>query len=301
MTGTGDANRDRAIGAFLGLGTGDAVGTTLEFSPKPERDRLFDMVGGGPFELKPGQWTDDTAMALALAESLRAHPGFDPTDLMRRFCDWRANGTYSCTGDCFDIGLTVRSALVRFQRDGNPFAGSTAPDTAGNGSIMRLAPVPVRFWRDRERMRRVAEDQARTTHGAEEARRYAVLLADIVAEGIEGRPLKDILEGEAAREVRGFRPGQPRAEVRGTGYVVHCLHAALWSVSVTDDFRGAVLAAANLGEDADTTAAVAGQIAGAVYGLSGIPAEWLAKLAWRDRLERVAGELYDAGVADLDA
>ena len=105
----------------------------------------------------------------------------------------------------------------------------------------------------------------------------------------------------AAREVRGFRPGQPRAEVRGTGYVVHCLHAALWSVSVTDDFRGAVLAAANLGEDADTTAAVAGQIAGAVYGLSGIPAEWLAKLAWRDRLERVAGELYDAGVADQAA
>jgi ADP-ribosyl-[dinitrogen reductase] hydrolase len=293
--------RDRALGALLGLAVGDAVGTTIEFSAKPDRAMLADMVGGGPFGLKAGQWTDDTAMALALGDSLVAAPDLDPEDLMRRFVSWHREGTYSCTGRCFDIGTTTAAALHRFERSGDAFAGSTALDTAGNGSIMRLAPVAVRHWRDRATMLRVARDQSRTTHAAPEAVDGCEVLTDLIAKAIRGSSLPDLVAFGAANRVHGFRPGQPRREVRGTGYVVASLHAAFWAVSRTSTFRDAVLLAANLGQDADTTAAVAGQIAGALYGASGIPDEWLARLAWHGRIERLAGDLFDAGAERLAA
>jgi ADP-ribosyl-[dinitrogen reductase] hydrolase len=289
------ATRDRAIGALLGLAVGDAVGTTIEFSAKPSRAVLFDMVGGGPFGLQAGQWTDDTAMALALADSLLADAALDAADLIRRFVSWYRDGAYSCTGECFDIGNTTVAALRRFERTGDPVAGAIDPSTAGNGSIMRLAPVAIRHWRDRETMLRVARDQSRTTHGAVEAIEACEILAELLAAGIRGSCIRDLVGSGPARRVRGFRLGQPRTEVRGTGYVVASLHAALWAVSRTSSFRDAVLLAANLGEDADTTAAVAGQIAGVLYGASAIPAEWLGHLAWRERIERSASLLFDAG------
>lgn len=287
------ALRDRAMGALVGLAVGDAVGTTIEFSPKPSRAVLHDMVGGGPFGLKAGQWTDDTAMALALADSLIADPHLDHLDLMTRFVEWHRDGRYSCTGECFDIGTTTAQALRRFTRTGDPFAGSTDPDTAGNGSIMRLAPVAIRHWNNRALLRYVARDQSRTTHGAEEAVVSCELLAELLADAIAGQPLQELISGESAQRVRGFRIGQPREEVRGRGYVVGSLHAALWAVSRTSSFRDAILLAANLGEDADTTAAVAGQIAGAIYGLSGIPVAWLDRLAWRAEIEHQARYLFE--------
>ncbi|MCJ2089752.1 ADP-ribosylglycohydrolase family protein [Methylobacterium sp. E-005] len=161
--------RDRAVGALLGLAVGDAIGTTIEFSAKPARAVLSDMVGGGPFGLKAGQWTDNTAMALALGDSLLVHPDLDMVDLTRRFVSWYREGTYSCTGTCFDIGNATAAALRRHERTGEVPAGSADPQTAGNGSIMRLAPVAVRHWRDPATMRRVARDQSRTTHAAPEA------------------------------------------------------------------------------------------------------------------------------------
>jgi len=290
-----DGARDRALGAMVGLAVGDAVGTTIEFSRKPDKPLLHDMVGGGPFGLKAGQWTDDCAMALALADSLIANPGLDPKDLMDRFVDWWRNGTYSCTGTCFDIGITTSQALSLYLRTGDPIAGDTDPQAAGNGSIMRLAPVAVRHWNDRAELLRVAKLQSMTTHGSDEAVTYAALLAEVLADAIAGNPLQDVVTGSAAMQVRGYQPGQPRSAVNGTGYVVASLHAALWAVSRTTSFESAILMAANLGQDADTTAAVAGQIAGAIYGLSGIPDGWLAKLAWRNRIEGMASHLFEAG------
>lgn len=181
-----NAVRDRALGAMLGLAVGDAVGTTLEFRQRDTYPLLTDMIGGGPFRLQPGQWTDDTAMALALADNLAEHDGFDPADLMRRFWRWRGEGAYSCTGTCFDVGLTVSSALSRWSRTKEPLAGSIDPQTAGNGSLMRLAPVPVRFWNDAERLRHIAIDQSRTTHGAPEAVSACVAYAELIAEAISG-------------------------------------------------------------------------------------------------------------------
>src|SRR5512134_27094 len=124
----------RYRGSLLGLAVGDALGTTLEFSPPGTFTPISDMIGGGPFHLKPGQWTDDTSMALCLATSLISKNGFDPADQMDRYWDWYQNGYLSSTGRCFDIGTTVRQALEIYKQTGNPFSGSTNPHTAGNGS-----------------------------------------------------------------------------------------------------------------------------------------------------------------------
>jgi ADP-ribosyl-[dinitrogen reductase] hydrolase len=159
---------------------------------------------------------------------------------------------------------------------------------------MRLAPVAIRHWSDRDTLLRVARDQSRTTHAATEAVEACENLALILADAIAGRSLPEIVAGAAGR-VKGFRAGQPRDEIRGTGYVVASLHAATWAVSRTTSFETAVLLAANLGEDADTTAAVAGQIAGALYGVSGIPERWLAQLAWGPRIQGMAEALFEAG------
>lgn len=296
-----EAIRDRAIGALIGLAVGDAVGTTLEFKQRDSYPRLTDMVGGGPFGLKPGQWTDDTSMALALADSLLEGDAFDPADLMRRFVAWREEGAYSCTGSCFDIGITVSSALSRWQRTGDPIAGSTDPNSAGNGSLMRLSPVAIRHWQDREKLRHIAALQSRTTHGAPEAVSACVAYAELIAEAIAGQPRHAVLApretdhaGRIADIMGGSWRGALRHDIGSSGYVAHSLEAALWSIGRTSDFRSAILTAANLGGDADTTAAIAGQLAGALYGVSGIPKEWLAKVAWREEIEEVALRLLRA-------
>ena len=288
---SGHAVRSRAIGALLGPAIGDAVGTTLEFRPRDSYPKLTDMVGGGPFSLKPGEWTDDTAMALAFADSLATYSDLDEKDLMGRFVQWHEHGTYSCTGHCFDIGITTRQALSRWKKSGDPFAGSTDPMTAGNGSLMRLAPVAVRHFRDRNRLRDVAARQSRTTHGAAEAVDACVVYAEAITDAIEGHPRSEVLSarltpaaGAIAAIMAGSWRGRSRPAIRASGYVTHSLEASFWSLGRTASYRDAVLTAANLGENADTTAAITGQLAGAIYGLSGISPEWINKVAWRARI-----------------
>ena len=299
-TRTQEAIRDRALGAFLGLAVGDAIGTTLEFERRDQHPRLVDMTGGGPFGLPRGCWTDDTAMALALAESLGASESLDCRDLMDRFVAWWRKGEYSPTGHCFDIGVTTRQALDRYCRTGDPLAGSTDPMTAGNGSLMRLSPVALRFWSDRTRLDSAAAQQSRTTHAAGEAVDGCRAFADLLADAISGKPRRDVLAPRAfegapaiAEVLGGSWRGRSRDQIRSSGYVVHTLEAAIWSVARTADFRNAVLLAANLADDADTVAAVTGQLAGAIYGLSGIPEHWLDQLALKDRLLDSADRLLE--------
>ncbi len=301
------AIRDRGGGTLLGLAAGDAIGTTLEFRSRDTYPPLTDMIGGGPFNLAPGQWTDDTAMALALADSLESSlsggameqcNGFEH-DLLQRFVEWWEDGAYSCTGRCFDIGLTTRQALMRWQATQEPHSGSTDPCAAGNGSLMRLAPVAIRFWDDRAALADVAARQSKTTHAAAEAVEACVAYAAVLADAIEGQPKDHVLRdrgsfgGAVGTVMAGGWRNKSREAVRSTGYVVHSLEAALWCVHHADTFGEIVLLAANLGEDADTTAAVAGQLAGALHGASGIPDQWLRKLAWRDRICAMAGRLLD--------
>ena len=286
-----DARQDRAVGALLGLAAGDAIGTTLEFTTKPKEPFVYDMVGGGPFQLEAGQWTDDTAMACALAESLLAFPELNPTDLMLQFVDWYRNGTYSCTGSCFDIGLTTREALERFEQTGDPLAGSPDPNKSGNGALMRLSPVAIRFWDDPINLFEAARLQTMTTHGSPECIEASLIFADMLADAIAGKPLHEILAGKTAARIKGGW-NVHRDQITGSGYVVQSLQAAVWAVARTTNFRSAVLMAANLGDDADTTAAIAGQLAGAIYGASQIPEDWKRKLANRQELTRIAVQLF---------
>jgi len=161
-------NPDRFHGCLLGLATGDAVGTTLEFRPKGSFPPITDLMGGGPFGLIAGQWTDDTSMALCLTASLIEKQGFDPADQMDRYWKWYKHGYMSSTGRCFDIGNTVRYALERFHATRKPFSGSTSPGSAGNGSLMRLAPIPLYYFPKLEKIIHFAGESSRTTHGAPE-------------------------------------------------------------------------------------------------------------------------------------
>jgi ADP-ribosyl-[dinitrogen reductase] hydrolase len=192
-----------------------------------------DMVGGGPFDLKPGQWTDDTSMALALADSLLEVDGFDPVDLMRRFVAWCEEGAYSWNGSCLKIGITVSSALSRWQRTGDPIAGSTDPNSAGNGSLMRMSPVAIRHWQDSETLRYIVALQSRATHGAPGAVSACVAYAELIADAIAGQPRDPVLAlretnhaGRIAEIRGGFWRSALRHDIGSSGYVAHSLETA---------------------------------------------------------------------------
>ena len=293
-----DATADRACGCLLGLAVGDAVGTTREFSRRDTHPPLTDMIGDGPFRLQPGEWTDDTSMALCLADSLMACSTLDQQDLMERFVRWWREGYNSHNGRCFDIGITTRQALQRFRETGDPVAGSIEPNTAGNGSIMRLAPVALRWAGDPERAISAARGQSVTTHGARAAVEGCALLAEILVEAIAtgdrvaALRSRSVAEASIAAIAGGSWRGKERNDIISSGYVVHTLEAALWCVNRSTGFADAVLLAANLGDDADTVAAVTGQIAGALYGQNAIPRHWLERLAWREKIGHKASWLW---------
>lgn len=299
--------RSRYLGAMLGLACGDAVGTTVEFSPRGAFRPVTDMVGGGPFGLKPGQWTDDTSMALCLAESLLTKGAFDPLDQMTRYVNWWRRGYLSSTGTCFDIGMTVRSALSRFATSGDPFSGSIDPNTAGNGSLMRLAPVVLFAYPDVGTTLRHAADSSRTTHGAPEAVESCQLFASLLCGTLSGVRKERLFaelsysanEPKLVELARGAFISKDDDDIRGSGYCVQSLEAALWCFWNTESFEEAVLRAVNLGEDADTTGAIVGQIAGAYYGVEAIPSKWIEQLAMRDDIEAMASRLYERSAAAI--
>jgi ADP-ribosylglycohydrolase len=301
--------KDRYCGSLLGLATGDALGTTLEFKPPGSFDLIADMIGGGPFRLQPGQWTDDTSMALCLAESLIACGGFDPADQMRRYVRWWREGYLSSTGTCFDIGSTVRAALAHFERTGEPWAGSTASMSAGNGSLMRLAPVPLCYADNPQEAIEKAGESSRTTHGALEAVDACRYMAGLIVGAVQGCPKADLLADHfsPAPGIWGRAPLAPKIaniasgsfkkkqppEIQGTGYVVDALEAALWAFHGSTSFRDGALLAVNLGDDADTTGAIYGQLAGAFYGVKAIPESWRDRLTQRALLEKLATGLLE--------
>lgn len=265
------------------------------------------MVGGGPFSLAAGQWTDDTSMALCLADSLVDRQGFDPLDQMERYVRWYGEGYLSSTGRCFDIGHTVQTALIRFERTGEAYSGSTDPRSAGNGSLMRLAPAVLAYAHRPELAIRLAGESSKTTHGALNAVDACRYFAAMLLGGLSGArkdeilaphytPVPDLWRQEPlSPDIRALAAGSFRVkeppEVRGTGYVVESLEAALWAFNKSRSFEEGALLAVNLGDDADTTGAVYGQLAGVYYGASGIPERWIGKLALKDRIVQLADGL----------
>jgi ADP-ribosyl-[dinitrogen reductase] hydrolase len=246
-------------------------------------------------------------MALCLATSLIKCNGFDPTDQMERYCRWAEEGYLSSTGTCFDIGGTTGAALRGYQRSGNPIAGSVHPSSAGNGSIMRLAPIPMYFLPDLDKIERYAALSSMTTHGAPECVDACRLFSRILGRALLGQSKDDVLfaddeafksAGKIAAIARGDYCKKDETCIHGTGYVVESLEAALWCFLQTDTFEKAILAAANLGDDADTTAAICGQVAGAFYGASGIPSMWIERLALSADIARLAQQLMNGSATN---
>jgi ADP-ribosyl-[dinitrogen reductase] hydrolase len=309
--------RDRYRGALLGLAAGDALGTTLEFKPPGTFEPSIDIVGGGPFNLRAGDWTDDTSMALCLAESLVRMHGFDPKDQMERYCRWWQDGYLSATGECFDIGNTVSPALSSYLDTRKPFAGSTDPRSAGNGSLMRLAPIPLAFRTNVELAIHYAAESSRTTHAAPTAIDACRYYAGLIVGALGGRSKEEILSPffypgsdsaywqrnplvpEIAEIAAGSFKQKDLPEIVGSGYVVRSLEAALWAFHNSNSFREGALRAANLGDDADTTSAVYGQLAGAYYGAEAIPPAWIEGLAMREYICTTADALCEFSNASI--
>jgi ADP-ribosylglycohydrolase len=187
------AQIQRFRGSLLGLAVGDALGTTLEFKPPGTFPLLMDMVGGGPFHLEPGQWTDDMSMALCLAESLIERQGFDPVDQLARFLRWYRHGHLSSNSRCFDIGTTVQAALRRFEQTHEPYCGSTDPMSAGNGSLMRLAPVPLAYAHSPAEAIERSGESSRTTHGAAAAVDACRYLGGLIVGALQGASKAELL------------------------------------------------------------------------------------------------------------
>jgi ADP-ribosyl-[dinitrogen reductase] hydrolase len=308
MSGMGISVPERYHGSLLGLAIGDAMGVPLEFRKPGTFAPVREMIGGGPFGLKPGEWTDDTSMALCLAESLISSNEFDLKDQLGRYCNWYHNGHLSSIGKCFDIGNTTRSAIRFFEETGEPCSGLTDPRSAGNGSLMRLAPVPLAFARTPPRAIELSGESSKTTHALDvcvDACRY---LGALIVGAVQGYSKEQLLSPQFSPVEQywdlypltsriytiangSFREKKP-PEIKGSGYVVDSLEAALWAFARTDTFREGCLAAVNLGDDSDTTGAIYGQLAGAYYGTSAIPEEWRKMLVKRDLIEQISNDLY---------
>jgi ADP-ribosyl-[dinitrogen reductase] hydrolase len=297
---------ERYRGCLLGLAAGDAVGTTVEFRTRGTFQPITDMIGGGPFDLKPGAWTDDTSMALCLATSLVSQGGFDPVHQMDLYCQWQDEGYLSSNGACFDIGDTVSHSLALYRQSGDPFSGSAHPHSAGNGCLMRLAPVPMFYAADRDRVLHFSGESARTTHGATECVDASRLFGDMIARALADASKEEILfeaelevvESPAIQAIaRGDYREKQEADIQGSGYVVESLEAALWCFLNTVSYEQAILMATNLGDDADTTAAICGQLAGAYYGEEGIPVHWRNQVVMRDEILALAEQLWTLAAA----
>jgi ADP-ribosylglycohydrolase len=298
--------QDRYLGALIGLAVGDALGAPYEGKPAGTFEVGDEMSGGGTHGLQPGEWTDDTSLALCLATSLLECEGFNPKDQMDRYLRWLRDGYLSSSGRAVGSGRTVAAALERYAETGEPLAGSTDPNTAGNGSLMRLAPIPLYLIHDGARAKELAAQMSRTTHAAAEAVdacRYMTglivgalrneskesLLSDLYSPAYNYWLFQDLaLTPRIDAIARGVYKFKEARQLPASGYVVDTLEAALWAFHNSDNFADGVLLAVRLGNDTDTTAAVYGQLAGAFYGYEAIPAPWRKALAHRLKIEEIA-------------
>ena len=296
----------RARGALVGLAVGDALGTTNEFQPAGSFEPITDMVGGGVFDLEPGQWTDDTSMALCLADSLLAQGRYDSFDVMERYDRWRKDGYRSSTGTCFDIGNQVMRSLWDFEVNQRVPRTAQRTTSAGNGAIMRLAPVVIAGFEHREIREIVATAglSARETHYSVEAEAATEVFAALLVGALLGWAPEHIINvgwastgpafDEMAARVISTDPAERAAWEKDTsGYIVHGLRLAVHGLLDFGSFDEAVLAIANLGGDADTNAAIYGQLGGAHFGVEAIPASWRSTLYQGDEIDELARALVD--------
>lgn len=281
--------QDRYLGSLLGLAVGDALGAPVEFKERGSFPPVEQMQDGGPFNLKKGQWTDDTSLALCLGLSLVEKNGFDPYDQIERYIKWFREGYMSCTGNCFDIGNTTKAALVRYEEHKDIYAGKET-DPATNGSLMRLAPVPLFYFGNLEDTIKYAGLSSKVTHAPLNCIKACADLALYIYRALEGKSKDQIFEGSTIDFKKSY------AEVSGKGDALLCLEGAMWCFYHSQSFEEGVKMAVNLGDDTDTTAAVFGQLAGAYYGVQSIPAQMLQDLWDKAVIEDLALKLFNSKI-----
>ena len=299
----------------IGHAVADALGVPVEFRSRETLDEnpVTEMLGFGTHRVPKGAWSDDTSMALASLDSL-ARGVFDFDDVMRKFGEWYFEDKYTPTGEVFDAGGTCIYAIHRYNNKNISIdeCGSSGEGTNGNGSLMRIYPFVVvcaladlseKLWEP------IIEKASALTHAHERSKLgckiYARILMSLLFDPSE-TSLKNALTAASEKYAtsleychyqRIFSPDfkkLTRETIKSTGYVVDTLEAALWCLMTTNDYKSCVLKAANLGDDTDTVAAVAGSLAGALYGYDGIPDEWRNALLKRDYIEELCLSVYNA-------
>ena len=274
--------QDRLRGVAAGAAIGDALGMPLEFGPAIPLQRLVrDMRPG---RLPAGAFTDDTEMALALAESLLKHRPLDAGNLAGHFVEWYRAGPP-------DIGNQTRDVLGRIARgaawqDAMQAVRQANPGAAGNGSVMRCWPVALAYWDDLDRLLADSRLQSQVTHPHDDCVAGCAFVNAAIYHLVRGVPpkqavaqaLDDASPPAALRQVIEVAPQKQRGDLPNSGWVRHTLESAVWGLLTTDSFEEAVVQVVNLGSDADTAGAVAGALAGAAYGLDAIPEAWRAGL-----------------------
>jgi ADP-ribosylglycohydrolase len=294
--------RQRFLGTMLGLAVADALSTATHLQQKGKFARVTDLVGGGPFGLPPGAWTDDTAMALCLAESLLACRGFDARDQVERYTRWLKEGYLSSTGQAIGATATTSRALAVAQWRRQIFAGSHDPSVADPSALSRIAPPVMFFLPFRDQALEFASDSARTTSQAPQLLETCRLMAAVVHAALTGQSKEQVLvppwnlaEIKPRSRIKGLLEmryrGKPPSAIRAANRAVDALEVALWAFDRTNSFAEGALQAVNVGEKSDVAGAVYGQIAGAYYGADAIPPEWLNALFKKDVIEDLALKL----------
>jgi ADP-ribosyl-[dinitrogen reductase] hydrolase len=277
----GDLQR-RAVGAYLGVAVGDALGATTEFlTPREIRQKYGvhkKIIGGGWLHLKPGRVTDDTEMSLALGRSILENNGVDATAVAEAFSDWMRSKPV-------DIGNTVRRGIVHFRNTGEPFVPENEFD-AGNGACMRSLPIALGYWNaPLEELREVSRTQSHVTHNNPQADAGTETVLQMTVAALKGEP-KVRLRASAEALVAAHKPYRfdRRTEENPSAWIVHTLKAVFQAFWANDSFEAILIDVVNRGGDADTTGAIAGMLAGACYGVDAIPKPWLRALDAETRL-----------------
>jgi ADP-ribosylglycohydrolase len=299
--------RDRYLGCLLGLALGDALAAATQYKRPGSFAPVGDLLGGGPFELPRGAWSDDTAMALGIAESLAARGQFDHRDLLQRWLRWQSEGYLSATGQCVGITASTARALATAQWRRQSFAGSHDPLQTDPEPLVRVAPVVLYQFDQLEAALIDAVDAARMTCQAPLVLDSCRLLALMTHSALSGNPLERIVRLPATlladaglrREVAAIAAepcSLPTADLpcEAGNDVLSALRAVRWALGTTGNFRSAVLAAVNLGGNSDVFGACCGLLAGAHYGANSIPAAWLQALAQREHITELADQLLTA-------
>lgn len=304
--------------AIYGMAAGDALGVPAEFQSRTvlAKKPITTMQGGGIHGQPAGTWSDDTSMALCLMASIADKQNIDPNDIMRRFADWRNHGQYTPHGVCFDCGGTCGAAISRYLNGTKAIScGGTGERDNGNGSLMRILPLVFLLRNEYgEKWYKTARAMAaiRLVSGLTHAHPISVMACGIylqIAEQLlEGKGIDDAIQAGAGHALVFYKTQQeciahlgvwdriqdtavfkalPENVINSGGYVVSTLEAALWCLLNTDNYKDCVLKAVNLGADTDTTACVAGGLAGIVYGLNGIPKEWMDTLQAKPLLDSI--------------